>query len=168
MICLEQPGCATLQIIFNLFRQDAAKDLLPKAAEKDVGIIVRLPLASGLLSGRYDKNTRFDASDHRNFNRDGQAFSVGETFSGVPFERGVELVAELRGLAPEAMPMSQFALRWILDHPEVSTIIAGVSKPGQLADNVAASEQKSLFPALMGKLSDWYEKNVKPEIRGGV
>jgi aryl-alcohol dehydrogenase-like predicted oxidoreductase len=168
MICLEQPGCATLQIIFNLFRQDAAKDLLPKAAEKDVGIIVRLPLASGLLSGKYDKNTRFDASDHRNFNRDGQAFSVGETFSGVPFERGVELVAELRGLAPEAMPLSQFALRWILDHPEVSTIIAGVSKPAQLADNVAASEQKSLFPALMGKLSDWYEKNVKPEIRGGV
>jgi aryl-alcohol dehydrogenase-like predicted oxidoreductase len=168
MICLEQPGCATLQIIFNLFRQDAAKELLPKAAEKDVGIIVRLPLASGLLSGKYDKNTRFDASDHRNFNRDGQAFSVGETFSGVPFERGVELVAELRGLAPEAMPLSQFALRWILDHPEVSTIIAGVSKPAQLADNVAASEQKSLFPALMGKLSDWYEKNVKSEIRGGV
>ena len=168
MICLEQPGCATLQIIFNLFRQDAAKDLLPTAAEKDVGIIVRLPLASGLLSGKYDKNTRFDPSDHRNFNRDGQAFSVGETFSGIPFERGVELVAELRGLSPEAMPMSQFALRWILDHPQVSTVIAGVSKPDQLAGNVAASEQRSLFPALMETLSDWYEKSVKPEIRGGV
>ena len=168
LLCLEQPGCATLQIIFNLFRQDAAKTLLPKAAEKDVGIIVRLPLASGLLSGKYDKDTRFDATDHRNFNRDGAAFSVGETFSGIPFERGVELVAELRGLAPEAMPMSQFALRWILDHPEVSTIIAGVSKPSQLADNVAASEQKSLFPALMGQLSHWYESDVKPAIRGGV
>jgi len=168
LLCLDQPGCATLQIIFNLFRQDAAKTLLPKAAEKDVGIIVRLPLASGLLSGKYDKDTRFDATDHRNFNRDGAAFSVGETFSGIPFERGVELVAELRGLAPEAMPMSQFALRWILDHPEVSTIIAGVSKPSQLADNVAASEQKSLFPALMGQLSNWYESDVKPAIRGGV
>jgi aryl-alcohol dehydrogenase-like predicted oxidoreductase len=168
MICLEQPGCSTLQIIFNLFRQDAAKELLPKAAEKDVGIIVRLPLASGLLSGKFDKNTRFDPSDHRNFNRDGQAFSVGETFSGIPFERGVELVAELKGLAPEAMPMSQFALRWILDHPQVSTIIAGVSKPEQLADNVSASEQKSLFPALMGRLTEWYEKHVRPEIRGGV
>jgi aryl-alcohol dehydrogenase-like predicted oxidoreductase len=168
LICLEQPGCATLQVIFNLFRQDAAKELLPRAAEKDVGIIVRLPLASGLLSGKFDKTTRFDASDHRNYNRDGQAFSVGETFSGIPFERGVELVAELRGLAPEGMPMSQFALRWILDHPQVSTIIAGVSKPEQLADNVAASEQKSLFPALMTTLADWYEREVKPDIRGGV
>jgi len=168
LICLEQPGCATLQVIFNLFRQDAARELLPRAAEKDVGIIVRLPLASGLLSGKFDKTTRFDASDHRNYNRDGQAFSVGETFSGIPFERGVELVAELRGLAPEGMPMSQFALRWILDHPQVSTIIAGVSKPEQLADNVAASEQKSLFPALMTTLADWYEREVKPDIRGGV
>jgi aryl-alcohol dehydrogenase-like predicted oxidoreductase len=168
LICLDQPGCATLQIIFNLFRQDAAKQLLPKAAEKDVGIIVRLPLASGLLSGKYDKTTRFDPNDHRTFNRDGQAFSVGETFSGIPFERGVELVAELKGLSPEAMPLSQFALRWILDHPQVSTVIAGVSKPEQLADNVVASAQKSLFPALMGRLTEWYEKNVRPEIRGRV
>lgn len=168
LICLEQPGCATLQIIFNLFRQDAAKELLPRAAERDVGIIVRLPLASGLLSGKYDKATRFDASDHRNYNADGKAFSVGETFSGIPFDKGVELVAELRGLAPQALPMSQFALRWILDHPQVSTVIAGVSKPEQLADNVAASEQKPLFPALMGQLGEWYEKAVKPAIRGGV
>lgn len=168
MICLEQPGCATLQIIFNLLRQDAAAELLPRAKAQDVGVIVRLPLASGLLSGKYDKNTQFDPSDHRNFNANGEAFSVGETFSGIPFERGVELVAELRGLAPEALPMSQFALRWILDHPEVSTIIAGVSKPEQLADNVAASAQKPLFPALMGRLGEWYEKDVKPEIRGEV
>ena len=168
LLCLDQPGCATLQIIFNLLRQDAAKDLLPKAAERDVGIIVRLPLASGLLSGKFDKNTRFDPSDHRNYNRDGQAFSVGETFSGIPFERGVELVQELKGLAPEGMPLSQFALRWILDHPQVSTVIAGVSKPEQIADNVAASERKSLFPALMKQLGEWYEREVRPEIRGGV
>lgn len=168
LICLDQPGCATLQIIFNLFRQDAAKDLLPMAAEKNVGIIVRLPLASGLLSGKFDKETRFEPSDHRNYNADGKAFSVGETFSGIPFERGVELVAELKGYAPEGMPMSQFALRWILDHPQVSTIIAGVSKPEQLKDNVAASERKSLFPALLGQLDQWYEQNVKPAIRGGV
>ena len=168
LICLEQPGCATLQIIFNLFRQDAARELLPKAAEKDVGIIVRLPLASGLLSGKYDKTSTFDTSDHRNYNRDGQAFSVGETFSGIKFERGVELVQELKGLAPEGVPMSQFALRWILDHPQVSTIIAGVSKPEQIADNVAATERKSLFPALMTQLGEWYRQEVKPEIRGGV
>jgi aryl-alcohol dehydrogenase-like predicted oxidoreductase len=167
-ICLEQPGCATLQIIFNLLRQDAAKELLPKAAAQDVGIIVRLPLASGLLSGKFDKNTRFEATDHRNYNADGKAFSVGETFAGIPFERGVELVAELKGLAPQGMEMSHFALRWILDHPQVSTIIAGVSKPAQLADNVAASEEKSLFPALMGQLGQWYERNVKDEIRGQV
>lgn len=168
LICLEQPGCATLQIIFNLFRQDAAEKLLPLAAEKNVGIIVRLPLASGLLSGKFDKNTTFDSTDHRSYNRDGEAFSVGETFSGIKFERGIELVQELKGLAPEGVPMSQFALRWILDHPQVSTIIAGVSKPAQIADNVAASERKSLFPALMNQLGDWYEKTVKPEIRGGV
>ncbi|MCS6758929.1 MAG: aldo/keto reductase [Candidatus Devosia euplotis] len=168
LLCLEQPGLATLQIIFNLLRQDAAEQLLPKAAEKDVGIIVRLPLASGLLSGKYDKNTVSDAADHRNYNADGQAFSVGETFAGIEFSRGIELVAELKGLAPSGMAMSQFALRWILDHPQVSTVIAGVSKPEQLADNVAASEQKSLFPALMGQLKTWYDESVKPEIRGGV
>src|SRR5690606_27050371 len=168
MICLEQPGCATLQIIFNLFRQDAADNLLPLAAERDVGVIVRLPLASGLLRGKFDKNTRFEESDHRNYNRDGAAFSVGETFSGIRFERGVELVAELKGLAPEGVPLSQFALRWILDHPQVSTVIAGVSKPEQIADNVAATERKSLFPALMKQLGEWYEEKVKPEIRCAV
>lgn len=168
LICLDQPGCATLQIIFNLFRQDATEELLPKAAEKDVGIIVRLPLASGLLSGKYDKNTQFDTSDHRSYNRDGAAFSVGETFSGIPFERGVELVQTLKGFAPEGVPLSQFALRWILDHPQVSTVIAGVSKPEQIADNVAASERKSLFPALIKQLGEWYDDEVKPEIRGGV
>lgn len=168
LLCLEQPGCATLQIIFNLLRQDAATQLLPRAAEQDVGIIVRLPLASGLLTGKFDKTSVFEASDHRNYNRDGEAFSVGETFSGIPFEKGVELVAELKGLAPEGMPMSQFALRWILDHPQVSTVIAGVSKPEQIADNVAASEQRSLFPALSKQLAEWYQSSVKPEIRGGV
>ncbi len=168
LLCLEQDGCATLQIIFNLLRQDAAEELLPKAAESNVGIIVRLPLASGLLSGKFDKNTRFEDSDHRHYNRDGAAFSVGETFSGIPFERGVELVQALKGLSPEGVPMSQFALRWILDHPQVSTVIAGVSKPEQIADNVAASERRSLFPALMGQVGEWYQAEVKPEIRGAV
>ncbi|ODT69237.1 MAG: aldo/keto reductase [Pelagibacterium sp. SCN 63-23] len=168
LLCLDQPGCATLQVIFNLLRQDAAQDLLPRAAEQDVGIIVRLPLASGLLTGKYDKDTRFDDTDHRSYNRDGAAFSVGETFSGIKFERGVELVQELKGLAPEGVPLAQFALRWILDHPQVSTIIAGVSRPEQIAENVAASERKSLFPALMKQLGEWYEKEVKPEIRGAV
>ncbi|MGV8955594.1 MAG: aldo/keto reductase [Cypionkella sp.] len=168
LLCLAHEGVATLQIIFNILRQDAAKELLPRAAESNVGIIVRLPLASGLLSGKYSKDTRFDPSDHRNYNADGAAFSVGETFSGLPFERGVELVQELKGLAPENVPLAQVAIRWVLDHPQVSTVIAGVSKPEQLADNVAASERPSLFPALMGQMAAWYEKEVKPEIRGGI
>jgi aryl-alcohol dehydrogenase-like predicted oxidoreductase len=168
LICLQHEGVATLQIIFNILRQDAAKELLPQAAAQNVGIIVRLPLASGLLTGKYGKDTRFDPSDHRNYNADGAAFSVGETFSGIPFERGVELVQELKGLAPENVPLAQVALRWVLDHPQVSTVIAGVSRPEQLADNVAASERGSLFPALMGQMAEWYEREVKPEIRGGV
>lgn len=168
LLCLEHEGVASLQIIFNIFRQDAAKELLPKAAAQNVGIIVRLPLASGLLSGKYDKDTQFEASDHRNYNKDGAAFSVGETFGGIPFERGVELVQELKGLAPENVPLAQVALRWVLDHKQVSTVIAGVSRPEQIADNVAASERASLFPALMGQLSEWYEREVRPEIRGGV
>ena len=129
LLCLNNPNLATLQIIFNLFRQDAATELLPKAQAADVGIIVRLPLASGLLSGKFGKGQKFAAEDHRNYNRDGAAFSVGETFSGIPFETGVDLVKELESLNSTGWPLSQLALRWILDHPAVSSIIAGVSKP---------------------------------------
>ena len=101
-ICLGHPGLATLQIIFNIFRQDAAKGLLDEAGEKDVGVIVRLPLASGLLSGKYSRDTEFSPSDHRSYNRDGQAFSVGETFGGIPFETGVELAEQLAAMGPRA------------------------------------------------------------------
>jgi len=168
MLCLRHTGVATLQVIFNLFRQDAARELLPAAAAADVGIIVRLPLASGLLSGKFGKGQQFAAQDHRNYNRDGQAFSVGETFSGLPFETGVELVAELKELAPQDMPLSQFALRWLLDQPAVSTIIAGVTKPAQLEDNVAATQRAPLAPELMTQLREWYEEKVRPQVRGKI
>ena len=168
MLCLRHTGVATLQVIFNLFRQDAARELLPAAAAADVGIIVRLPLASGLLSGKFGKGQQFAAQDHRNYNRDGQAFSVGETFSGLPFETGVELVAELKELAPQDMPLSQFALRWLLDQPAVSTIIAGVTKPAQLEDNVAATKRAPLDPELVTQLRDWYEQKVRPQVRGEI
>jgi aryl-alcohol dehydrogenase-like predicted oxidoreductase len=168
MLCLGHKGVATLQIIFNLFRQDAARELLPAAAAADVGIIVRLPLASGLLSGKFGKDQQFAAQDHRNYNRDGKAFSVGETFSGLPFETGVELVEELKTLAPRDLPLSQFALRWLLDQPAVSTIIAGVTKPAQLEDNVAATGRERLEPALMEKLREWYEEKVRPQVRGEI
>ncbi|MCB9993995.1 MAG: aldo/keto reductase [Hyphomicrobiaceae bacterium] len=168
LLCLKQPGLATLQIIFNIFRQDAVEKLLPAAQKADVGIIVRLPLASGLLAGKFGKGHTFDPSDHRNYNRDGEAFSVGETFSGIPFATGVDLAAELRHFVPDNTPMSRFALRWILDHPAVSTVIAGVSKQAQLAENVAASRMVPLSQADHINLERFYREKVRPEVRGEI
>jgi aryl-alcohol dehydrogenase-like predicted oxidoreductase len=168
MICLKHEGVATLQTIYNLFRQDAASELLPKAEKQNVGIIVRLPLASGLLAGKYTKETRFTAQDHRTYNREGKAFFVGETFSGLPFEKGVELADELKRMAPKGLPLSQFALRWLLDQPAVSTIIAGVTKPAQLDDNVAATKRDPLGPDLFEELRDWYERKVREHVRGHI
>lgn len=168
LICLKAPGVATLQIIFNLFRQDYATEVLPLAAKQNVGIIVRLPLASGLLSGKWTKETTFSEKDHRNFNRDGKFFNVGETFSGLPFDKGIELVGDLKHLAPKGLPMAQFALRWLLDHPAVSTIIAGVTKPSQLEANVAATKVDPIEPALLEELTDWYDRKVRSEIRGKI
>jgi len=168
LLCLRNPRLATLQIIFNLFRQDAVTELLPRAQDADVGIIVRLPLASGLLSGKFGRNHRFRAEDHRNFNRDGAAFNVGETFSGIPFETGVELVGELETLNTTGMPMSQFALRWILDHPAISSVIAGVSRAEQLDDNVAAASRPPIPEALDDRLWEFYSGRVRPTVRGGI
>lgn len=167
-ICLEHEGLATLQIIFNLFRQDANKELFAAAKEKDVGIIVRLPLASGLLSGKFTKDTQFVPSDHRNYNRDGNAFSVGETFGGIPFEKGVELVEGLRQFVPGSMSMAYFALRWILDHDAVSAVIAGVSKPEQIGMNVEAASMPPLDAQTHEKLAAYYENEVRPHIRGEI
>ncbi len=168
LICLRHEGVTTLQIIFNMFRQDAADRLLPEAQKRNVGIIVRLPLASGLLSGKFRHGQVFAAGDHRNYNRDGQAFSVGETFSGLPFETGVDLARELGQMLPAGAPMAHIAIRWLLDHPAVSTIIAGVTKPAQLRDNVEATRRDPLGERLHEKLRGWYDERVKPAIRGGV
>jgi aryl-alcohol dehydrogenase-like predicted oxidoreductase len=168
LLCLKSPKLASLQIIFNLFRQDAAERLLPKAQAADVGIIVRLPLASGLLSGKFGKNQKFAETDHRNFNRDGAAFSVGETFSGIPFETGVDFVAALEKLNSTGWPLSHLALRWILDHPAVSSIIAGVSKPAQLQDNVAAAAHPPLSAELNAELAAFYTTKVRPAVRGKI
>ncbi len=168
LLCLEHEGLATLQIIFNIYRQDAAETLLPKAQAADVGIIVRLPLASGLLSGKFAADHRFAQEDHRNFNRDGAAFNVGETFAGIPFETGVELTGELEAKVPQGWPTTHLALRWILDHPAVSTIIAGVSRPDQLIDNVAAAGREPLPEDLMADLSAFYTEKVRPNVRGEI
>ena len=125
LVCLKQDGLASLQVIFNIFRQKLISELLPQAKEAGVSIIVRLPLASGLLAGKYTADTTFTDGDHRSYNRDGQAFSVGETFAGLPFPIGVGLANELREMLPESMTMAQAAQRWILDHDAVTTIITG-------------------------------------------
>ncbi|SNS52849.1 aldo/keto reductase [Tropicimonas sediminicola] len=166
LICLEQEGLLSLQVIFNLFRQKLVTELLPQADAKGVGIIVRLPLASGVLSGKFTAETTFDAKDHRNYNRDGAAFNVGETFSGLPFEKAVELAEALKGMRPEGMTLAKMAQRWILDHPAVSTIIPGASAPDQILRNAAASDVAPLPKALHEELAAFYAAEIKDHIRG--
>jgi aryl-alcohol dehydrogenase-like predicted oxidoreductase len=168
MLALRADTCTAIQTIFNLFRQDAVDSLLPAAAKANVGIIVRLPLASGLLSGKMSKTTTFTAGDHRNYNRDGDAFYVGETFSGLPFDKGVAFADEIKHWLPAGMSLADLALRWILDQPAVSTIIAGVTRSDQLKANAAVSRMDPLEPALAEKLRDFYQEKVRPEVRGGI
>lgn len=166
LICLEQEGIASLQVIFNIYRQKLVSELFEKAKEKGVSIIARVPLASGLLSGKMTKETTFAESDHRTFNRDGEAFNVGETFAGLPFEKGVELTEELMAMKPEGMSMAQMALRWILDHDAVSVVIPGASRTQQVIDNAAISSLPPLSSELHEKLKQFYRDKVADHIRG--
>ena len=168
LICLRQPKLASLQIIFSLFRQDAEEKLLPEAAKKDVGIIVRLPLASGLLSGKFKPGHKFAESDHRTFNANGEKFNVGETFAGLPFERGVAFAQRMEEMNTTGWPLAHVAIRWLLDHPEVSTIIAGVTRPEQLAQNVAAAERPALPAALTAAYGKLYRDEVRANVRGSI
>jgi aryl-alcohol dehydrogenase-like predicted oxidoreductase len=136
---IARPHVATVQIILNCFRLKPLEEVLPAARRAGVGIIVRVPLASGLLSGRYDQDTTFDASDHRSYNRQGEAFDVGETFAGVPFEVGLQAARELAALVDDGSTLAQFALRWVLDQPGVSTVIPGARSAEQVSQNVAAA-----------------------------
>lgn len=166
LICLEQPGLASLQIIFNLFRQKPITTLFDAAQTKGVALIVRLPLASGLLSGKMTKDTQFSPNDHRVYNRDGQAFNVGETFAGLPYEKGVELADALKAFVPDGLTMAQMALRWILDFEAVSVVIPGARNTAQVAGNAAASDLPPLGPDLHRRLSEFYAQNVEAFIRG--
>lgn len=168
MFCLQNSKLASLQILFNVFRQDAIDTLLPAAQESNTGIIVRLPLASGLLSGKMTKSQLFEENDHRNYNRDGQMFHVGETFNGIPFETGVDLVEALKAEFAIERDLAQFALRWILDHPQITTVIAGATRVQQVQSNASASDASALDNTVHGKLSVFYSKNVKQHIRGGI
>ena len=166
LVCLKEEGIASLQVIFNIYRQKLITELFPKAQQQGVSIIARVPLASGLLSGKMKKSTTFDETDHRNFNRDGDAFNVGETFAGLPFEKGVELTEELAQLKPEGMTLAQMALRWIVDHEAVSVVIPGASRPAQALDNAAVSDLPPLSPELHKKLETFYSEKVAQHIRG--
>lgn len=164
--CLKQEGLASLQIIFNIFRQKPITDLFEQAKAKGVALIVRLPLASGLLGGKLNKNISFPENDHRLFNSDGQCFNVGETFAGIPFNTGLELVEELKKMVPEGMTFAQMALRWILDFEAVTVVIPGSKSPLQIPDNVSASLLPALSNDLHEKLSKFYSKKVVQHIRG--
>ena len=158
------PGCTSIQLIFNVFRQNAIRDLFPLAVENDVGIIVRLPLASGVLAGKMTADQSFAETDHRHYNRHGEAFSQGETFSGVPFERALDAVERMRPWVPEGMTMAQMAIRWILDQPAVSTVIAGASRPSQVRDNAAAADAAHLPADIHRNLAELYRREVEPHI----
>ena len=166
LLCLEQPGLASLQIIFNLFRQKPIAALFPRAMEMNVGIIVRLPLASGLLSGKMTRAAQFAQNDHRNYNRDGQFFNVGETFAGIPFEKGVELTDALKAYVPEGLTLAEMAQRWILDHDAVSVIIPGASRPDQARANAATSNLPPLSAELHDQLAAFYTSEVAAHISG--
>lgn len=156
------PNVTTVQIIFNMFRMRPREEFFQRAVEKGVGVIVRVPLASGLLSGKYTRDTTFAEGDHRQFNRNGEQFDKGETFSGIPFEVGLDAVEKLRAIVPENLSMAQTALRWVLDHPAVSTVIPGASRLQQLEDNVLVSDQPPLSPEAHRRIEAIYRDMIYP------
>jgi aryl-alcohol dehydrogenase-like predicted oxidoreductase len=164
--CCRQGGCASLQIIFSIFRQKPVHLLFDLARASGVALIVRLPLASGLLGGKMTKATTFPADDHRNFNRDGQAFNVGETFAGLPFAKGVELADSLREQVPTGWTMAELALRWCLDFEAVSVIIPGAKNPDQARANIRAGLLAPLTRTQHVQLAGFYERHVAAHIRG--
>jgi aryl-alcohol dehydrogenase-like predicted oxidoreductase len=159
---VEYPGVQTVQIIFNIFRQRPAELFFARAQEKQVGILARLPLSSGLLSGKMSRATVFEKDDHRSFNRQGAAFDRGETFSGVDYDTGLEAVEELRQLVPSGMSLAQFALRWILMFGAVSCAIPGAKRPDQVEENSAAADLPPLSPETMARIAELYQSRIRP------
>ncbi|MDQ0256946.1 aryl-alcohol dehydrogenase-like predicted oxidoreductase [Evansella vedderi] len=166
LFCLTNPNVKALQVIFNIFRQKPIDELFPQAQEKGVGILARVPLASGLLTGKFKTNTDFEADDHRNFNRDGQSFNVGETFAGVEFKKGVELSEKLSWIAEGRGTMSRAALKWILQHEAITTVIPGFKTTKQVEDNLAATEVPDFSQEELEKLAQFYKEEIHEHIRG--
>ncbi len=163
---IRYPNLQSVQIIFNMFRLKPTDEFFAAARERQVGIIVRVPLASGMLSGKFRRDTQFAESDHRNYNRHGEFFDQGETFSGVDYDTGLQAVEELRALVPQGATMAQFALRWILMYPEVSTVIAGAKNPQQAEDNTRAAELPPLSEETMQRVRAIYDKYIRAEVQG--
>jgi len=161
---IEHPNVQTVQIIFNCFRQRPADLFFARARQRQVGILARVPLASGMLTGKLRPDSTFAADDHRNFNRHGEAFDVGETFSGVDYRLGLEAVEEIRRLLPVGTSMSQFALRWILMFDAVSCAIPGGKRPEQVAENCRASDLPPLTPEAMAEVERIYKQKISPQV----
>ena len=161
---IEYPGVETVQIIFNMFRQRPAELFFREAERKNIGIIVRVPLASGLLTGKFRKETIFEKSDHRNFNRTGEAFDKGETFAGIPYEKGLEAVEKLRGIFPGQDLLVEPALKWILMHEQVSCIIPGASRPSQVESNVSVSDAPGLTDDQMRAVREVYDEYIRDDV----
>jgi aryl-alcohol dehydrogenase-like predicted oxidoreductase len=159
---IEFPDVKTVQIIFNMFRHRPAELFFKETLRRKVGVIARVPLASGMLSGRLTRATRFATDDHRKFNRHGEAFDRGETFSGVDYETGLWAVAKLRRLVPPGATLPQMALRWILMFDAVSCVIPGVRRPDQMEDNARAAELKPLSHAIMAAVGKIYDADIRP------
>jgi len=161
---VEFPNVQSVQIIFNCFRQRPAELFFPQAKQKKVGILARVPLASGMLTGKLRRDSSFPADDHRNFNRHGEMFDVGETFSGVDYDLGLDAMEEIRRLLPAGVSMSQFALRWILMFDAVSCAIPGGKRPEQVADNCLASDLAPLSAEVMDEIRRIYDQKIRPQV----
>jgi len=161
---LEYPNLQSVQIIFNIFRQRPAELFFEQAKRRKVGIIVRVPLASGLLTGKLRQTTTFEADDHRAYNRHGESFDRGETFSGVDYETGLQAVEELRALIPEGMSMTQFALRWILMFNAVSCVIPGAKNAKQAEENVKASDFPPISAEVMNAVKQLYDRRIREAV----
>lgn len=161
---IEYPGVVSVQIIFNIFRQRPSELFFEQCKKKNIAVIARVPLASGLLTGKMSLATKFPEDDHRNYNRQGKFFDVGETFSGVDFEIGLKAVEELKRIKPDDISCVQMALKWILMHSEVSCVIPGAKNTKQLEENISASELTDLDPDVLKGVKIIYEKFIKPKV----
>ncbi len=161
---IEYPNVQTVQIIFNMFRHRPSELFFREAKARKVGILARVPLASGLLTGKMTRQTSFAADDHRNFNRHGESFDAGETFSGVDYETGLAAVEEIRALVPGGATMAEFALRWILMFDAVSCVIPGAKRPSQAEDNVHAANLPPLTDATMAKIRAIYDRTIRAQV----